>query len=75
MDGDGRFSPERAAGERFVMEAQAEDYRNGVLFTAQAPADRSYVFRFADQNWNPPVAGGLVPGAAEGISYDHWGQH
>jgi hypothetical protein len=73
MNGDGRFSPDPAVGERFEMEAHGDDYSQGVLFTVQGPSDASYVFRFADENWNPPETGGLVPGAAEGISYGHWG--
>lgn len=72
IDGDGRFNPATAKGERFVMKPQGSDYNRGALFTATAPAGRRYVFRFADQNWNPPVTGGLVPGKAEGISYAHW---
>jgi hypothetical protein len=74
VNGDGRFSPDPAGGERFTLVAQGSgDYRSGVLFTVAAPADRPYVFRFADQNWNPPVRGGLVPGKTEGISYARWG--
>jgi hypothetical protein len=74
VNGDGRFSPDPAGGERFTLVAQGSgDYRSGVLFTGAAPADRPYVFRFADRNWNPPVRGGLVPGKTEGISYARWG--
>ena len=71
IDEDGRFNPDPSAGERFTMEAHGTDYKKGVLYTVHAPADRRYVFRFADENWNPPVSGGLVPGRA-GISYSHW---
>jgi hypothetical protein len=73
VNADGRFRPDPAGGERFAMQAHGEDFRHGVLFTANGPADRAYVFRFADRNWNPPVRGGLIPGEAEGISYAHWG--
>jgi hypothetical protein len=73
VNGDGRFSPDPAAGERFEMQAQGSEFATGVTFTAQGPADARYVFRFADENWNPPETGGLVPGATEGISYGHWG--
>jgi hypothetical protein len=73
VNGDGRFSADPAAGERFEMEAQGGDFATGVTFTAQGPADARYVFRFADANWNPPETGGLVPGVTEGISYGHWG--
>ncbi|MEX2534429.1 MAG: hypothetical protein WD273_02425 [Trueperaceae bacterium] len=73
VNSDGRFSPDPADGERFEMEAQGDDFANGVTFTAQGPADARYLFRFADQNWNPPETGGLVPGVVEGISYGHWG--
>ena len=72
VDEDGRFNPNPSAGERFEMEAHGDDFKNGVLYTVTAPANKRYVFRFADHNWNPPVNGGLVPGQAEGISYDHW---
>jgi hypothetical protein len=74
VNGDGRFNPDPEGGERFTLLAQGNaDYRLGVLFTVAAPADRAYVFRFADKNWNPPVRGGLVPGKTEGISYARWG--
>jgi hypothetical protein len=73
VNGDGRFSPDPADGERFPMKAESDNFKQGVLFTTTGPADRRYLFRFADQNWNPPVRGGLVPGKVEGISYDHWG--
>ncbi|MEX0684641.1 MAG: hypothetical protein WD267_03705 [Balneolales bacterium] len=69
---DGRFNPASEEGERFKMTAQGDDFKNGVLFTVSAPANKSFVFRFADINWNPPVNGGLVPGQALGISYSHW---
>lgn len=72
VNGDGRFSPDPARGERFAMTSQGGDFAAGVLYTVDGPANRAYVFRFADESWNPPVAGGLVPGSAEGISYDHW---
>jgi hypothetical protein len=75
VDGDGRFSPDPSQGERFTMESQGHDYKNGVLFTTTGPAKGRYVFRFADRNWNPPVTGGLVPGMVEGISYSHWGDN
>jgi hypothetical protein len=74
VNGDGRFSPDSAQGERFTMKPHGDDFRAGVLFTATGPANRGYVFRFADANWNPPVRGGLVSGQAEGISYDRWGR-
>lgn len=72
VDEDGRFDPDPSGGERIEMQAHGDDYRNGVLFTVNAPANKRYVFRFADMNWNPPVSGGLVPGNAKGISYSHW---
>ncbi|MFU8803223.1 MAG: hypothetical protein ACNA8W_05370 [Bradymonadaceae bacterium] len=70
---DGRFAPNPSDGERFEMQAEGSDYEAGVLFTVSAPANKRYVFRFADENWNPPLVGGLVPGESEGISYSHWG--
>lgn len=73
VNGDGRFSPDPAAGERFEMLAHGDDYTTGVLFSVEGPTDGRYVFRFADENWNPPLSGGLVPGATEGISYESWG--
>jgi hypothetical protein len=72
VNGDGQFSSDAAAGERLAMEAHGDDYAAGVLFTVQRPPDRSYVFRFADEAWNPPEPGGLVPGVTQGISYGHW---
>ena len=72
VNGDGRFSPDPEAGERFEMTAHGDDFRNGVLYTVDAPVYSSYIFRFADSNWNPPMVGGLVPGNEQGISYQHW---
>jgi hypothetical protein len=54
LNHDGRFSPDPAQGERFAMSARGTDYIGGVLFTTTGPANCRYVFRFADQNWNPP---------------------
>ncbi|MEX2540261.1 MAG: hypothetical protein WD314_00560 [Trueperaceae bacterium] len=73
VNNDGRFSPDPAAGERFEMAAQGDDFAGGVMFTAQGPEDANYVFRFADENWNPPETGGLVPGVSNGTSYGHLG--
>jgi hypothetical protein len=72
VNGDGQFSSDAAAGERLAMEAHGDDYAAGVLFTVQRPPDRSYAFRFADEAWNPPEPGGLVPGVTQGISYGLW---
>lgn len=70
---DGRFDPNPENGERFEMEAQeGSGYKEGVLYKISAPAGKSYVFRFAGENWNPPVSGGLIPGNVGGISYSHW---
>jgi hypothetical protein len=72
LNGDGRFAPNPADGERIVMEGRGSDYGSGVLFFARklVPDDKAelrYVFRFADQHWYPPAIGGLVPG-----NYGHW---
>jgi hypothetical protein len=72
VNGDGRFETDPAAGERIAMQPQGDDYKEGVLFTAEGPKEGRYVFRFADRNWNPPRAGGLVRGRSEGITYRAW---
>jgi hypothetical protein len=74
---DGRFDPTPSRSERIQMVGNSIGYKNGVTYianniTVSSTGKVNYVFRFADKHWYPPVKGGLVPGRALGISYDHW---
>jgi hypothetical protein len=79
MNGDGRFAPDAARGERLPMEWSGEEYSRGVTFhcavprsAIQDPTAVRYMFRFADAHWYPPQTGGLVAGRTAGITYAHW---
>ncbi len=80
VNGDGRFDPNPAHGERFAMESSATNYSSGVLYTVNdvSTSGNRYVFRFADQWWSPPQGTGLYHNNNAGgphwggISYDTW---
>jgi hypothetical protein len=67
MDGDGRFNPNISAGERILMTTTDTDFRNATYKIDAVVPQRidsrhvSYVFRFADSHWYPPVYNDLFP--------------
>ncbi len=80
INGDGRYDPNPAHGERITMQPAGSTYSSGVLYTTNgvSASGDMYVFRFADQHWSPPQgtgvyhnnnADGYHPG---GISYSSW---
>lgn len=78
-NGDGRYDPDPAVGERVSMAPQGSSYANGVTYTVSdvsitGSRDNKvmYIFRFADRNWYPPQRGGVIAGKTPGISYTSW---
>ena len=65
-NGDGRFDPNPAKGERISMTRKDDAPGTSPVFRTSLPLPErdavSYTFRFADSHWNPPVGGeGLMP--------------